>query len=66
MNKDRHFSNQPMRWLQANHPELMTASGAIDGSKGKTAQHVVKHTTKLLVEAGVLPGDTQRIAGGNR
>ena len=51
---NRNFTNEPLRWLRANHPELMTESGAIDGSKGKTAQEVVKRTSQLLVQAGML------------
>ena len=51
----RQITNEPLRWLNANHPELMTQDGAIDGSKFRTAQDAANHTTKLLTDAGVLP-----------
>lgn len=53
----RNFTNQSISWLRANHPELISSGGAIDGSLGRNAADVAKHTTKLLVEAGVLPSD---------
>lgn len=50
----RNFTNQPISWLRANHPELISSSGAVDGSQGKNAADVARLTTKFLVEAGIL------------
>lgn len=54
-NNSRQITNEPLRWLNANHPELMTPSGAIDASNFATGQDAANYTTRLLTEAGVLP-----------
>lgn len=54
MDKQRNFNNQAMQHLRHFHSELMTPSGAIDGSKGQVAQDVVKQTTNILVRARIL------------
>lgn len=43
--------NTAMGWLQRNRPDLLTKSGAIDGSLRPYACQVAHETTKFLKEA---------------
>lgn len=48
MTRERNFSNPVMDWLRANRPDLLTQSGAINGSLRPTAQEVIQYVERQL------------------
>lgn len=50
MNKERTFSNPIMNWLRNNRPDLLTQSGAINGSLRPTAQESIRYVETQLPE----------------
>ena len=47
--------NTYMGWLQKNHPDLITGSGALDTSGFETAAHCAAHAMRLVRESGLFP-----------